>query len=112
MSKTPITCPDCHSDHYDFVPEYHKCIWLRVIVKILQVLFWASLIVALLPLITSLFAGTQPDTQLFVQLLFSNGMFIGVGILYAILSLVIYIVESKTHIVAVCRDCGKTWKIK
>lgn len=112
MSKSPIKCTSCHSDHYDFVPEYHKCIWLRVIVKILQVIFWGSLIIALLPTIATIFSGKQIDPNLLIQVLLTNGIFLGVGVLYAVLSLVIYITESKTHIVAVCRDCGKVWKIK
>lgn len=102
MNKSPIyeavKCPRCGSTHIEFITEYHKHIWLRLLVLILGA-------------VCIIFAIRYSIS--FIR--FENGNFddlrvvIIVGVFYIIFQLAIWIGESKTHVQGICRDCGNIW---
>lgn len=96
---SPIKCANCTSTNLSFVSESHKCVFGRFIfaVVVAIVLYFA---------ITDLRNIFSPS---------GNGESIPIAIyaicaaLLVVLHLAINYIESKTHIKAICRDCGRTW---
>ncbi len=97
LEGRPVICPKCGSVHIEFVTEYHKCIWLRLLVSILVILMGYFL----LNYITSAINGANGYDYL-------RGLII-VAIFYIIFQLSVWLTESKTHVQGVCRDCGNIW---
>lgn len=108
--KYPITC-QCSSRNVEFTTEYHKCIWLRFFATILGVLPIVTLVTALLPLLSTLMTGGEVDWPTVLQALIGNIGFIALTIGWAIMKIIIFFTEAKTHVVAICRDCGRIWRL-
>ena len=88
----PITCPKCNSTHLAIITEYHKSIGLRAI----EVILLISLVIIGFDFIQN----PEPEKSSFLLFLL---------LVYAFVFILRIIVESKTHVQCVCRDCGKTW---
>lgn len=106
---TPIKCARCGNKDLRYVAEYHKCIKLRVVVKIVQLIFFASILFSVLPILPTIIAGGQAATDTLIQTVFAAVVPICSGAAYAFLSLYIYVLESETHVKCICPKCGKTW---
>ena len=97
----PITCPNCGSKQLAFVTEYHKSIVFRLV-----------FLIAIFALIIS-FCG---DCGKFLEYLFIKNTYnencfeVVEYIVYiciaSIAKLIQYIIESKTNVKGICRDCG------
>ena len=106
---TPIKCARCGNKDLRYVAEYHKCIKLRVVVKIVQLIFFVSIFFTVLPILPTIMAGGQTVGNTLMQTLISASVPVWSGIIYAILSLSIYVLESETHVKCICPECGATW---
>lgn len=89
---TPIMCPYCKSKNLAFVTEYHKSIGGRI----LFFLFLTGTLALLLYLLN----GYSDD------LLIST---IAVAVITILIGIYVIVVESKTHIQCICKDCGFDW---
>ena len=92
----PITCPRCGSRSLAFVTEYHKEIFL----KIAQMICTVLLIVIAVSDIDYLFSE-HPErlVEETIPLIIFIGLF----------SIARHLIESKTHVQAICKDCGNLW---
>lgn len=106
----PIKCPHCKSQNLTFVSEYHKALILRIIRNVLIA------IAAMLIILNTYFviqdqlsdnkaykyidSWSEPSFVAVICIL----LMIGIG-----LTIFINITESKTHVRAICRDCGNVW---
>lgn len=108
-SPHAIRCKHCKSTNLEFLPEYHKCIWLRFFRNILVIVLAIFLLPGLAAIFAGLFTGQEFDWQIIIKLATPLLAYI---IIAVILSLIIFFKESKTHVQAVCRDCGKIWILK
>lgn len=95
-----IKCPNCGSVELAFVTEYHRAIGTKIISSILFLIATGTLLSVLISLITK--TKTEAD-----------GVFIAIIFICYIMALfcrcIAYITESKTHVQAICRDCGNIW---
>lgn len=98
--KKPIICPVCGNVHLAFVTEYHKAIFLRIIRLILTlftlVLFCSDCYTALIKHEQSSFESLSVVLIILI-------------IAITILSCFVIAIESKTHVQAICKDCGNLW---
>ena len=92
-----ITCPRCGSTHIAFVTEYHKANLAKLFLVIL---------LSVMAILISVAAANK----------FADGTGAGCTIVAAILGVIslgllfhIFFEESKTHVQAICRNCGKLW---
>lgn len=96
----PICCPNCMSKNISFVAEYHKYLGLRIACYIL------------FGILAALIYGHIWD---FVKNQKSDPLHITASICCTILIIIFEIIiaagEQRTHIKAICRDCGKIWLI-
>lgn len=98
--KKPIVCPICGSVHLAFVTEYHKALTLRIL----------RLVIALIA--ASVFAYNCHS--IFVELKKPEFGSIFIPLFFLILIAVviswfIIAIESKTHVKAICKECGNLW---
>ena len=92
-----ITCPRCGSTQIAFVTEYHKANLAKAILVIL---------LAIMAVLISIAAGYKFDGSTGVWCM-AGAIILGIiaiGLLFHI-----FHEESKTHVQAICRDCGKLW---
>lgn len=94
-SKKPIICPDCGSREIAIITDYHKCIALKFLLNLI-------IAIAFLILVYDLKKITAGEV---------NPGFMVLLLAYSVVSIIVYIIESKTHAKAICRDCGKIWLI-
>ena len=95
----PIHCHLCGSENIEFVAEYHKAVFLRILASVsilLAVIFSIDIISDIFHLKEHL--NTAP---IIISL-----------VAYVILKSIIYFVENRTHIKAICRDCGNIWVLE
>ncbi len=92
----PITCPRCGKRAIAFVTEYHKCIGTRIVSYLFGV---ASIIFAICYILNRGKEGEPPYAV----------AAIACAILYVVCQIIICLVESRTHISAICRECGHVW---
>ena len=94
-----IQCPCCGRSELAFVTEYHKA----TICKIFSSLILTLICIVIGEIVFSLF--TSPAdlkiTSVLVCLALSFVLFI--------LKMIGYIIESKTHVQAICKSCGHLW---
>lgn len=95
---TPITCPNCGSREIAFVTEYHKCIVARIICAILTVLFFIIFFMNLQDVLKGITPSDGTKVITILSAFLSVCMLIG-----------IFITESKTHVQAICKNCGNLW---
>ncbi len=95
-----IVCPNCGSKQIEFVTEYHKCIIARILSSLFLVI---CVISAVYVIKNSLIVVDDPGSGASTLWLILS--------LFAVFATQCYIIynESKTHIQAVCRDCGNIW---
>ena len=91
----PIACPRCGSRELAFVAEYHKALFLRTVEWCLVVLLFYIGISNIQYLFT--------DTEEFFR------GFLSLFIAYALIHLAVFLIESKTHVQAICKDCSNLW---
>ena len=109
-----ITCPICGRKEIAFVTEWHKCIGWRIISTIiLAIIIFCAIDIILQfsnelgTFITASAAGTPPlNTTSDNKINSPIALFI---IIYLIVKIIINYIESKTHVKAICRDCGHMW---
>lgn len=92
-----IRCPRCGSSNLEFVTEYHKCIWLRIVVTILVVLLGVFVVRYL----TASISGRNGADDMRAILI--------IAVFYILFQLSVWLTESKTHVQGICRDCGNIW---
>lgn len=97
---TPITCPKCGCSEIAFVTEYHKCLAARIIFSLIAILL-PAFCCAIFFTEGSIFAIARDGISTMI-IIFSV-----IGLL--VTKLLIIIIESKTHVQAICRNCGKLW---
>ena len=85
---TPIMCPHCKSKNLAFITEYHKSVGGRICAIIL------------LLLATILIIMDQGES-------YAIGIVMAVFATFALLYVIV--VESKTNIQCICKDCGFVW---
>ena len=96
----PIKCPNCGNTELAYVPEYHKYLLLRIFRGIF--------------LIAAIILGSITIPQFAVEM---DGMpptfapMIITAVIAGVLSIIILIKESRTHIKAICQNCGNIWLI-
>ena len=98
QSIKPIICPQCKSTNITLLTEYHKSLILRIVNLLLIVAFVIvsiNNISAENDIIGNIFNIKNYPTYLLA--------------LVIIIKIFIIIIESKTNIECVCKDCGKTW---
>lgn len=93
----PIVCPRCGSRSIAFVTEYHKAIVSKVFLFILVFIMVFNYGSILIRGITF----QNADFSLVIEIL--------LGIFTLCLAIHIFIVESKTHVQGICRNCGNLW---
>jgi hypothetical protein len=93
----PIRCPVCGNVELSFVTEYHKGIGKRITCVILT----AAIILLMLLNISNISANS------------ANSFFTMTIIFLTVSDIACYIAiiidESKTHIQAICKNCGHLW---
>ena len=139
MSNNPIFCPNCRSLNVEFVTEYHHAIGLRILKKLLIIGMFVAGFLFAINLLPSLFPDTDKSNTNQTKNIFvleedapssafpqptafisqesntpskeSLYFFILIVLLIGnfILDIIIYVTESKTHVQAICRDCGEIW---
>ena len=92
-----VRCPRCGSLHIEFVTEYHKCVWLRLIAS------------ALIILIGIFAISYLADTILGIEEKGDMILLIFTTMSYLLIQVAVYYTESKTHVQGICRDCGNIW---
>lgn len=95
---SPVRCRCCGSTNLAFISDQHKCLSARFIALI-------TIIVAVVLFIfdlSALFSNNEMNDS-------SYAIYIICAVVFLICQIIITIVESKTHIRVVCRDCGRTW---
>ena len=98
--KTPIYCPACGSREIVLLTEYHK----SIICKIASFVSLAIIVFQAISALPSLLAGTLKEYEYTVLLIF--------GIAYVVLKILTYLIEAKTHIQGVCKECSHKWLLK
>ena len=96
-NQIALRCPHCGSTHIEFVTEYHKCIWLRLICSALLTIT----AILFLSYLASTIIGKDTDGELL--------LIIFIGISYLLVQAAVFYTESKTHVQGVCRACGHIW---
>ena len=139
MSNNPIFCPNCRSLNVEFVTEYHHAIGLRILKKLLIIGMFVAGFLFAINLLPSHFPDTDKSNANQTKNIFvleedapssafpqptasisqesntpskeSLYFFILIVLLIGnfILDIIIYVTESKTHVQAICRDCGEIW---
>lgn len=92
-----VKCPHCGSTHIEFLTEYHRCIGMRVICIIFAALFVFFIVGYLFSM------PTGENREFSIAAMIVSGFFV------VAFTIAIWIKESKTHVQAVCRDCGNIW---
>lgn len=92
-----IICPKCGSKEIAFVTEYHKCLGARISLAITATLFPLLCIFAIVLL------GFYEARGIIALL----GFLFGTGIITSIICIIV--IESRTHVQAICRNCGNLW---
>lgn len=100
----PIICPKCLSNNLFFVTEYHKCVWLRLLINVLFVLLFLSIINDILFIQQNINNINIKNTLINISTISLLFLF-----LILIIKSIINYIESKTHIQAICKDCGHIW---
>lgn len=107
----PITCPQCGRREIAFVTEYHKCIGLRIARNACLILSISILYLLFSPAVLCVAGSAAGSSTNY----FRPGAIYVIPILLIlaaiITSIFIYIIERKTHIQAICRDCGHLWLV-
>ena len=111
MPTTPIFCPCCRSLRVEFVTEYHQALGLRFLRKVLRFFLYAFLIFFVLNLLPLASFNEELIKAVMKEESFSLLMIVLLAIGSSICSLMIFLTESKTHIKAICRDCGNLWNL-
>jgi hypothetical protein len=88
----PIVCPHCGSKNLAYVSEYHKSIVGRI--------FTAIFLFLSIVLIGSSMLGNNSNTNSIAT------AFSAATLLFYVMVLII---ESRTHVKAICKDCGNIW---
>ena len=97
----PIICPRCGSK--EFVLSNEKNHDAISVCKILNLfIFVAIFILAYYSLVNEIKNVKENNLEGYMVLLF---------IPYVIIRLIQYCIESKTHVHAICKTCGKTWNV-
>lgn len=100
----PIICPRCGSRELAFVTEYHKAIKTRALELIAAIALCIAAFIYIPEILTLILTGESiPMLEDPVA-----GLVIMIGI-YFIVKLFRMYIESKTHVMAICKDCGATW---
>lgn len=94
----PITCPNCGSREIAYVTEYHKCVLLKIINSIIVVIA----IIQLFKSISSFFENTDDSTL-------NSFLLIILPVIYILIQIIIFFTESRTHVRAICKNCGNLW---
>ncbi len=92
----PITCPRCGSKELAFVTEYHKCVLVKFIANIIL----ASIVLILVFNLSTLIS--QGVGQYITPVIILTA-------LYICCQIYILAVESRTHVKAICQNCGNLW---
>lgn len=138
-SDNAIKCPHCGSRSLAFVTEYHKSIGLRVIELVLTVWIFIALLshipnILYNALIAKIKFPSSAQTEIiddsaYASSIFDNNLLYPAQttsdideeietsiiaivipvIFYYLVKLAIYGIESKTHVQAICKDCGNLW---
>lgn len=111
MSPTPIFCPCCRSMRVEFVTEYHRALGLRFLRKVLRFFLYGFLIFFVLNLLPLASFNEEIIEAVIKEESFSVLMIILLALGSSLCSLMIFLTESKTHIKAICRDCGNLWNL-
>lgn len=94
FERKPIRCPSCNSREIAFVTEYHRCIGLRI-------LFYFMLAVC--------FVICGLEFSNFIKGGEVSYMFFVFPIILIAIRVIISVIESHTHVLGICRDCGCQW---
>lgn len=89
---TPIFCSRCGSLNLAFVTEYHKAIGLKILCLLLALGIIGSIVGAIL---------AKEITILIVTFI--------LFFIWLACQIIVYDIESKTHVQCICRDCGNVW---
>lgn len=103
----PIMCPHCGSRSLSFVHDYHRAIFLRVIAYI----FLFTIFIALLTHVPNILYLTLIDFSKSSSADVEESIIAIVipFIFYFLIKIAIYVIESRTHVKSICRDCGHIW---
>lgn len=98
--KKPIVCPICGSVHLAFVTEYHKALALRILRLVIALIAAAVFAYNCYSIFVELKKPEFGST--FIPLFF-------LILIAVVISWFIIAIESKTHVKAICKDCGNLW---
>lgn len=99
--REPITCPICGKREIAFVTEYHKSIGCRIISIIAGILF----LCLFAPSFGGLLNGTESDLSITLEEPIASIF----AIIFVVTKIAQYFIEAKTHVQAICKDCGHLW---
>ena len=107
--RKPISCPYCKSREIAFVTEYHKAIIWRIIATVIKLIITLIIVTSIPDLFSDLLAYINSPYNRTPDYKFDyNGiLFLING--YVITKIIIHIIEARTHVECICKDCGQVW---
>lgn len=99
----PITCPRCGSKELAFVTEYHKSILWRAISILCTVPFLICLGAIAMVIDQYGLSGINNSSEVIEPILIVIVIFLAIR---CICKVVLLFVETRTHVQAVCKNCG------
>ena len=98
-----VRCPNCGHSHLAFVTEYHKSVFGRLFATIfLAITIFLLFDCGITYLGEVLELKSDPEIE-------NVGTMVVFALLYVCCTIVYNAIESKTHIQAICKDCGNHW---
>ena len=97
-----VRCPNCGHSHLAFVTEYHKSVFGRLFARIFLAIVIFLLFDCGITYLGELLTESDPEVQ-------NIGALLVFTLLYVCCTIVYNAIESKTHIQAICKDCGNHW---
>lgn len=97
-----LRCPHCCGNNLAFITEYHKSVFGRLFARIFLAIVIFLLFDSGITYLGELLTESDPEFQ-------NIGALLVFALLYVCSTIIYSVTESKTHIQAICKDCGNHW---
>lgn len=98
---TPITCPICGSRELAFVTEVEKSFIAKALCN-------PCLMLVMFFFIKIIMSTVIPSIEV---LEVDIGLFLIATVIYIGLNFFVYVTERKSHVCAICKNCGHIWTL-